>query len=138
MATTLLMDLTDRMKSTYKFINDGLLAFNNLTDAEKEAPLGMRAKNDPSEGNFATFNNVLCNSGRISIDRAAGIGQARYSKDLNRNHGCYVSGGRKGKRTNEPKEQNGTFHELLEKLQDSLLAIAKRNGNKSRKKFTIA
>ncbi len=76
MATTLLTKLTDPKKSTHNYINDGLLAFNNLSLAEKEASLGMRANNDPSEGNFAIFTDVLCNSGRISIVSAAGIGQA--------------------------------------------------------------
>jgi hypothetical protein len=44
-ATTLLTELTDPKKSTSNYINDGLLAFNNLTDAEKKALLGMRANN---------------------------------------------------------------------------------------------
>jgi hypothetical protein len=96
-----------------------LLTFNNLTDAEKKALLGMRANNDPSEDNFATFADVLCNSGGISIDSAAAIGQARCNKDLNRNHGCYVSG-KKG-RGNDESTENGLFHALPEKLQDSLL-----------------
>ncbi len=75
-ATTLLTKLIDPKKSKNNYINDGMLVFNNLSLAEKEASLGMRANNDPSEGNFATFTNVLCDSGRISIDSAAGIGQA--------------------------------------------------------------
>jgi hypothetical protein len=76
-ATTLLPELTDPKKSTHNYINDGLLAFQNLSQAEKEASLGMRANNDPSEGNFATFTDVLWTAGgRISIDSAAGIGQA--------------------------------------------------------------
>ncbi len=94
-ATTLLTGLIDPKKSMHNYINDGMLAFNNLSLAEKEASLGMRANKDPSEGNFATFTDVLCNSGRISIDSAAGIGQARYNKDLNRNHGHFITG-RKG------------------------------------------
>jgi hypothetical protein len=76
LATTLLAKLTDPRKSTHNYINDGLLAFNNLSLAEKEASLGMRANNDPSEGNFATFTDVLCNSGRILIDSATGIRQS--------------------------------------------------------------
>jgi hypothetical protein len=135
-ATTLLTKLTDPKKSTYNYINDGLLAFNNLSDAEKEASLGMRANNDPSEGNFATFTNVLCNSGRISIDSAAGIGQAQHNKDLDCNHGCYVTGQKS--RSTDQSTENGAFHALPEELQDSLLAIAKKNGNKSRKQFTAS
>jgi hypothetical protein len=78
--TTFLTKLTGPRKSTHNYINDGLLVFNNLSAVEKEVSLSMRANNDPSEGNFATFTDVLCNSGRISIDSAAGIGQARYNK----------------------------------------------------------
>jgi hypothetical protein len=124
-ATTLLTKLTDPRKSTHNYINDGLFAFNNLSAVEKEASLGMRANNDPLEGNFATFTNVLCNSRRISIDSATGIGQAQYNKDLERNHGCFVTRG-----MNKSKDQSteaGAFHALPEKLQNSLLAVAKKN-----------
>ncbi len=125
-ATTLLTELTDPRKSTHNYINNGLLAFNNLSLAEKEA-------SDPSEGNFATFTNVLSNSGQTSIDSAAGIGQARYNKDLDCNHGCFVTRGRNKSR--DQSTETGAFHTLPEKLQDSLLVIAKKNGNKSRKQF---
>jgi hypothetical protein len=54
-ATTLLTKLTNPKKSTHSYINNGLLAFNNLSLAEKEASLGMRANNDTSKGNIATF-----------------------------------------------------------------------------------
>ena len=88
----------------------------------------MRANNDPLEGNFATFTDVLCNSGKISIDSAAGIGQARYNKDLDRKHGRFITRG-KGKETRtDLSAQTGTFHTLPEKLQDSLLAVAKKMG----------
>ena len=137
-ATTLLTELTDPKKSTHNYINDGMLAFNNLSLAEKEASLGMRANNDPSEGNFATFTDVLCNSGRISIDSAAGIGQARYNKDLYRDHGRFITRGKgKGTRT-DLSAQTGAFHTLPEKLQDSLLAVAKKNGMRSRRQFAVS
>jgi hypothetical protein len=71
--------------------NDGLLVFQNLLQAEKEASLEMRANNDPLEGNFATFTNVLCTGGCMAIDSAAGIGQAPYNKDLNRDHASFVN-----------------------------------------------
>ncbi len=125
-SSMLLTKLTDPRKSTHNYINDGLLVFNNLSAAKKEASLGMRANNDPLESNFATFTNVLCNSGWISIDSATGIGQAQYNKDLERNHGCFVTKG-----MNKSKDQSteiGALHTLPEKLQDSLLAVAKMNG----------
>jgi hypothetical protein len=96
----------------------------------------MQANNDPSEGNFATFTDVLCDSGRILIDSAAGIVQARYNKDLDHNHGRFITRG-KGRRTDQSAE-TGSFHVLPEKLQDSLLAVAKKNGNKSRRQFTAS
>jgi hypothetical protein len=134
-ATTLLTELTDPRESTHNYINDDLLAFNDLSAAEKEASLGMRANNDLSEGNFATFTDLLCNYGRISIDSAAGIGQTRYNKDQ-RNRGCFVTRGR-NKRKDQSTE-TGAFHALPEKLQNSLLAVAKKNGRKSRKQFTAS
>jgi hypothetical protein len=134
-ATTLLTESTDPKKSTHNYINDGLLAFQNLLQAEKEASLGMRANNDPSEGNFATFTNVLCTGGGTSIDSAAGIGQARYNKDL-RDHVSFVTG-QKSKTTTQPTE-TGAYYALPEKLQDSLLAVAKKNGNKLCKQFTAS
>ena len=137
-ATTLLTELTDPKKSTHSYIKDGMLAFNNLSLAEKEASLGMRANNDPSEGTFATFTDVLCNSGRISIDSAAGIGQARYNKDLDRDLGRFITRGKgRGTRTDQ-SAQTGAFHMLPEKLQDSLLAVAKKNAIQSRSQFTAS
>jgi hypothetical protein len=112
-ATTLLTELINPKKSTHNYINNGMLAFNNLSLAEKEASLGMRANNDPSKGNFATFTDVLFNSGRISIDSAAGIGQARYNKDLNRNHGRFVTG----------RKDKGTRTDRLQKLVPSICCL---------------
>ncbi len=96
----------------------------------------MRANNDPSEDNFATFTNVLCNTMRISIDSAAGISQARYNKDLKHNHGCFVTRGRN--KSKDQSTETGAFHSFPEKLQDSLLAVIKKNGRKSRKQFTAS
>ncbi len=88
------------------------------------------------EGNFVTFTDVLCTGGRISIDSAAGIGQAHYNKDLNCDHASFVMG-QKSKKITCPTEMRA-YHALPEKLQDSLLAVAKRNRNKSCKQFTAS
>jgi hypothetical protein len=58
------------------------------------------------------------------------------NKDLHRDHASFVTG-QKSKTTTQPTE-TGAFHALPEKLQDSLLAVAKKNGNKSRKQFTAS
>jgi hypothetical protein len=88
-----------------------------------------------SHNNCATANKTY---GRISIDSAAGIGQARYNKDLDCNHGCFITRGKgRGTRTDQSAE-TGAFHTLPEKLQDSLMAVAKKNGNRSRRQFTAS
>lgn len=136
-ATTLLTELTDLKKSTHNYINDGVLAYKNLKQNEKDASLGKRANNDPSEGNFATFTDVLCGGGCISISSAAGIGQARYNKDMHQNHQQLVTG-RKSKSTSENRVELGLFHCIPEKLKKSLLASGKINEKRDRKQFQIS
>ncbi len=64
-------------------------------------------------------------------------GSVRHdNKDLKHNDGCFVTRG-----MNKSKDQStetGAFQGLPEKLQDSLLAAAKKNGRKSRKQFTAS
>ncbi len=62
-ATTLLTELTNPKKATHNYIHDRLIAFNNISQTEKDASMGKRANNNPSEGNFATFTDVLYNGG---------------------------------------------------------------------------
>jgi hypothetical protein len=133
-AMTLLTELTNPKKSTHNYINDGALAYAKLTQKEKDASLGKRANNDPSEGNFATFTDVLCTSNRISLGSAAGIGQTRYNKDMNRNHHKLVTG-RKYNESESKELEIGIYHCIHEKLQNSLLASGKRNSKRDRKQL---
>lgn len=91
-----------------------------------------------SEETFAKFTDILCNCGCISLDSAAGTGQTRYNKDMNLDHAQFVTG-RKGKKVDydEPAEL-GSFHCLSDKLQDSLLAVVKKNSVTTRMQFSIA
>ncbi len=41
-------------------------------------------------------------------------------------------------KSKDQSTETGAFHALPEKLQDSLLAVAKKNGRKSRKQFTAS
>jgi hypothetical protein len=52
-ATVLLVELEDTSKATHR--------------AEELTTVGLRATNDPSEGLFATFTDVLVTGGRISL-----------------------------------------------------------------------
>ena len=48
----------------------------NTSAAKKKAAYGVRANNDPSEGNFATFGDSLAMMGNTNLDRSAGQGQS--------------------------------------------------------------
>ena len=84
---------------------------------------------DPSEGNFTTFKDILCNGGRISLKSAAGIGQSRYNKDMTRDHAKFMTG-RKIK-VDLLTPELGTFHKLQEKLQNLLLAFCKQRASRT-------
>ena len=50
----------------------------------KKSSLGMRAANDPSESQFATFTETHATGGRVGVDLASGIGQTRFNNDFGR------------------------------------------------------
>ena len=62
--------------------HNGRFSWSMLTAEEKNATIGDRATNNPSESEFATFTEVLTTGGRIGLDLASGIGQTRYNNDL--------------------------------------------------------
>jgi hypothetical protein len=41
-----------------------------ITKSKELATVGMRANNDPSEGMFATFTDILCSGGRLNLSSA--------------------------------------------------------------------
>ena len=83
-ATTLLTELEDSAKATHKYLltKMGRYSQTMISEEEEAATIGMRANNDPSEGTFATFTDILCNSGWINLGSAAGIGQSRNNVTL--------------------------------------------------------
>jgi hypothetical protein len=76
-ANTLLTELEDASEATFEY----LLAANGqysqvVIDKGKEmVTLGMHANNDPAEGNFGTFTDILCSGGPINLSSVSGIGQ---------------------------------------------------------------
>ena len=86
MATCLLLEVADPKKATSDYILkcNGRFSWAMSSIEEKNASIGMRATNDPSESKFATFSEALATGGRIDLDLAAGIGQARYNNDFGR------------------------------------------------------
>ena len=95
-ASTLLTELEDTSKATFEYLSaaGGKYSQAVIDRSEEMATLGMRANNDPSEGMFATFTDILCSGGRISLSSASAIGQMRYNKDMVRCHERFVTGKR--------------------------------------------
>ena len=76
-ATCLLLEVADPKKATSDYLSkgDGRFSWSVSSEEEKKASIGMRATNDPSESQFATFTEALATGGRIGVDVASGIGQ---------------------------------------------------------------
>jgi len=122
MATCLMLEVADPKKATSEYLSkcDGRFSCSKLTAEEKYATIGMRATNDPSESEFATFTKVLATGGRISLDLASGIGRTRYNNDFRE----YIT----GRKSKSPSVKSvGLFHELPVELQDSLAVTSKRH-----------
>ena len=127
LASCLILELEDLRKanSDYLSVKGGKYSWAQVSDAEKNACMGMKAVNDPSEAVFATFTEALSTGGRVGLDGAAGQGQARYNKDMGRAHEHMVTG-RKGK---DKPNVIGLFHQLPEELTDSLIVTGQRHAN---------
>jgi hypothetical protein len=124
----------DPKKATLDYLSkcNGRFSWTMSSTEEKNASIWMRPTNDPSESNFATFTEALATGGRIDLDLAAGIGQARYKNDFGCAQEQYVT----GRKSKAPVVKSvGLFHDLPLELQDSLVVTSKRNAPESRKKF---
>ena len=95
-ATCLLLEVADPKKATSDYLlnGGGRFSWAVSSEEEKKASLGMRATNDPSESQFATFTEALATGGRVGVDLASGIGQTRFNNDFGLAQSQYVSGRR--------------------------------------------
>jgi len=137
-ATTLLIELEDTSKATFEYLSaaGGKHSQAVIDCSEEMATLGMRANNNPSEGTFATFTDILCGAGRINLSSASAIGHMRYNNDMVLCHEQFISGRRS---KSEPEAiKLGTFHLLPVKLQDSLLPMCKKGSRHACKEFDEA
>jgi hypothetical protein len=77
-ATSLLLEVEDPKKATSDYLLNcnGRFSWDKFSTEEKDASIGMRATNDPSESQFATFTKALANGGRI------GMGIVDYQESL--------------------------------------------------------
>jgi hypothetical protein len=136
-ATCLLLEVADPKKATSDYLSkgNGRFSWAVSSEEEKKASIGMRATNDPSESQFATFTEALATGGRIGVDLASGIGQTRYNNDFGRAQDQYVMG-RRSKAEHSGAKPVGLFHELSIELQDSLVVTSKRKAPELRQKFS--
>ena len=125
LASTLVLEMANPTKVTRELVTklNGKRCKKNTTATQKKAGYGIRANNDPAEQNFAVFDDALGQMGRGGLDRASGQGMVRFNHDYERACSHLVTG-RKSKSEVEPTEV-GLFHQLCQKLQDSLIATAK-------------
>ena len=134
--TALIIELMHPKKVTHHYLLavEGQCSQGVMSEEEKKAILNMKANNDTCKGNFATFTDILCRGGYVDIGSAAGIGQTRYNKDMARDVSGLVKGGKSKKEDSKP-QQEGIFHKLPEKLQNSLLALCKKDAGYLRQSF---
>ena len=78
LATCLILEIEDPRKANrdYLSIMDGKHSYAQVSDAEKEACMGLKAVNDPAKSVFALFTKALSTSGRVGLDGVAVQGQA--------------------------------------------------------------
>ena len=110
---------------------EGKYSQDQISEEEKKATLNTKANNDPCEGNFASFTNILCSGGHIDLVSTADIGQTRYNKDMARDL-SRLGTGRKSKEPDSKPHIGGIFHKLHDKLHNSLLALYQKRAGHAR------
>lgn len=95
-ANTLLVELKDASKATFEYLSaaNGQYSQAIIDKGEEMVNLGMHANNDPSEGNFAMFTDILCSGGCINLLSTSGIGQMQHNKVMMQCHEQFVTGRR--------------------------------------------
>ena len=132
------LEFMDTRKSLSMHLSaaDGKFSVKNTSEDVRLASIGIRANNDPSEGNFGVFSEAFSYCRGMDIAAAAGLGMVRGNNDMGRNANAMVSGKRsKAERDGEEMLDGdiGLFHQLLIELTDSLIATGKRNANNLRR-----
>jgi hypothetical protein len=81
---TLVTELKYASKATFEYLSaaNGQYCQAVIDKGEEMVIHGLCANNDPSEGNFVTFNDILCSGGHINLSSASGIGWMRYNRDM--------------------------------------------------------
>ena len=93
---------------------EGKFSVAQTDEAIRKASLGLRANNDPLEGNFGCFSEAFGFCRGMGIGEAAGQGQSRYYGDFDRGTNDLVSGKRsRAEMDGEDTETNGKglFHD---------------------------
>ncbi len=135
-AASILDTLSNPKMTTKDYLSaaDGKYSMRNQSEARVAASTQLCGTNDPSEGGHAASTAALKTSGTIRLDHAGAEGQSRANNDFGRGHEQLID---RRKKDDSDSNNNvlGTFHELAEKLQRSLLVFAQREKDNCRKQF---
>jgi hypothetical protein len=129
LATCLLFELGDPRKATFNYLsaNGCKYSWEEVSDAEKEACIGMKAVNDSSEAVFATFTEALSTASRVGLDGAAGQGHARDNNDMGHAHKYMITGRRGKNKLEAPHTFIGLFHQLPGELTNALIVTGRQH-----------
>ena len=116
---TVMKEFRNTKKATYESFGDGDRSWANTTQEEHEHAKGAMATNDLAEHGFAIFTQQVQMFNRIAIGNAAGTAQAKMNKDFDRKE--------LGK-----KHTDGPFHQLSDKMKNSLVMVALKMAPKIR------
>ena len=116
---TVMKEFRNDKKATHESFGDGARSWANTTQEEHEHAKGAMATNDLAEHGFAIFTQQVQMFNRIGIGNAAGTAQAKMNKDFDRKE--------LGK-----KHTDGPFHQLSDKMKNSLIMMALRMAPKIR------
>ena len=117
MVAQICVEMLDPIKALLMHLSasNGKYSVKNTTEADRKASYGMRANNDPSEGNFGVFSDAFEECKGADLSSSAGRGQTRFNRDFVQGAEGLVSGKRsKLERDGKEVEEQtvGLFHDL--------------------------
>jgi hypothetical protein len=137
-ASIFLMEFHDPTKATSEYLSSisGPKSWCNTSDETKSLTLNVLASNSMLEANHASSTVGLKLSGTIRLDHVCAEGQTRHNNDFGRGHEVLVQG--RGSRQKSVDRNLGTFTNLCEEHQRSIIQAAVENAQATRRRFDDA
>ena len=137
-ASIFLMGFCNPTKATSKYLSSisGPKSWCNTSDETKSLTLNVSASNSVSEANHASSTVRLKLSGTIRLDHVCAEGQIRHNNDFGCGHEVLVRG--RGSCQKSVDRNLGTFTNLCEEHQRSIIQAAVENAQATRRRFDDA